>query len=163
MNQIFHRALTSARIGSTLEPIGLSRDDGKRPDGMTLTPWQKGQRLVWDITCRDTLAPSYLNISCKAAGTVAENACRAKHSHYTQIKASNFLFAGLAFETMGPWCKESKSIIDKVGQRLIEESGDIRARKFLYNRLSLAIQQGNAASVLGTHPAKNVLEEIYSL
>jgi hypothetical protein len=34
----------------------LSRDDGKRPDGMTLVPWIKGQPLVWDVTayCRYT-------------------------------------------------------------------------------------------------------------
>jgi hypothetical protein len=25
---------------------GLSRDEGKRPDGMTLVPWIKGQPLV---------------------------------------------------------------------------------------------------------------------
>jgi hypothetical protein len=37
-------------VNSTLEPNGLSRDDGKRPDGMTLVPWIKGQPLVWDVT-----------------------------------------------------------------------------------------------------------------
>jgi hypothetical protein len=29
--------------------IRLSRDDGKRPDGMTLVPWIKSQPLVWDV------------------------------------------------------------------------------------------------------------------
>jgi hypothetical protein len=42
--------LTSIHVNSTLEPNGLSRDDGKRPDGMTLVPWNKGQPLVWDVT-----------------------------------------------------------------------------------------------------------------
>jgi hypothetical protein len=39
---------------STLEPNGLSRDDGKRTNGMTLVPWIKGQPLVWDVTIVDT-------------------------------------------------------------------------------------------------------------
>jgi hypothetical protein len=43
-------------VNSTLEPNGLSRDDGKRPDGMTLVPWIKGQPLVWEVTVVDTLA-----------------------------------------------------------------------------------------------------------
>lgn len=163
LNRIINRALTSAHISSTLEPIGLSRDDGKRPDGMTLAPWSKGKRLVWDATCVDTLAPTYLNGSLKAVGSAAELACSRKHEHYTNIKASNFLFVGLAFETMGPWCKESKRFIDSIGKHLIKESGDIRARKFLYNRISMAIQQGNAASVLGTRPQENNLFEIYNL
>lgn len=130
---------------------------------MTVAPWRNGQRLVWDVTCGDTLTPSHLNASSKVAGSVAENACKAKHKRYTQIEASNFLVVGLPFETMGPWCKESKSIIDKIGNLLIKESGDIRARKFLYNRISLAIQPGNASSVLRTYSVQDNLEEIYSL
>jgi hypothetical protein len=37
-------------VNSTLVPNGLPRDDGKRPGGMTLVPWIKGQPLVWDVT-----------------------------------------------------------------------------------------------------------------
>jgi hypothetical protein len=47
-------------VNSILEPNGLSRDDGKRPDGMTLVSWIKGQPLVWDVTVVDTLADSYV-------------------------------------------------------------------------------------------------------
>jgi hypothetical protein len=43
LNNIIQRVLSSAHIHSTLEPTGFSRDDGKRPDGVTLTPWSKGQ------------------------------------------------------------------------------------------------------------------------
>ena len=130
---------------------------------MTLAPWSKGKRLVWDVTCVDTLAPSYLNLSFTAAGSAAELACKRKHEHYTKIKESNFLFVGLAFETLGPFCKESKSFVDSIGKLLIEESGDKRARKFLYNRISMAIQQGNAASILGTHPSENHFSEVFNL
>jgi hypothetical protein len=57
---IINRSLTSILVNSTLEPNGLSRDDEKRPDGMTLIPWIKGQPLVWDVTVVDTLADSYV-------------------------------------------------------------------------------------------------------
>jgi hypothetical protein len=50
INSIINRSLTSIHVNSTLEPNGLSRDNGKHPDGMTLVPWIKGQPLVWDIT-----------------------------------------------------------------------------------------------------------------
>lgn len=163
LNRIVHRALTSARHSSLLEPIGISRDDGKRPDGVTLAPWSKGQRLVWDVTCVDTLAASYLKSTSKKAGSAAERACIHKHDYYTHTKASHFLFVGLAFETLGPWCIETKKFIDTVGRMLIEESGDIRAKYFLKNRISLAIQQGNAISILGTRPSDNQLDEIYNL
>jgi hypothetical protein len=94
--------LTSIHFNSTLEPNGLSRNDGKRPDGMTLVPRIKGQPLVWDVTIVDTLADNYvLNIS-EVSGFAAEIACKHK---YSSIISSNYIFKGLAFETLGPWCK----------------------------------------------------------
>jgi hypothetical protein len=38
INSIINRSLTSIHVNSILKPNGLSRDDGKRPDGMTLVP-----------------------------------------------------------------------------------------------------------------------------
>src|SRR5689334_24625407 len=59
-NAVILRALRSAEVPSIAEPAGCSREDGKRPDGMTLVPWKRGRALVWDFTCRDTFAPSYI-------------------------------------------------------------------------------------------------------
>ena len=42
LNDIVKRVLSSAHIPSRLEPAGLLRSDGKRPDGVTLAPWQSG-------------------------------------------------------------------------------------------------------------------------
>src|SRR5579872_7077913 len=42
INDIIWRALTKAGVPSTKEPYGLSRTDGKRPDGLTLIPWSSG-------------------------------------------------------------------------------------------------------------------------
>jgi hypothetical protein len=72
INSIISRSLTS----TTLEPNGLSRDDGKGPDGMTLVPWIKGQPLVWDVTIVDTLADSYVLKTSKVSGFAAEMACK---------------------------------------------------------------------------------------
>src|SRR6218665_315038 len=50
INDIIWRALTKAEVPSTREPTGLFRDDGKRPDGTTLIPWERGKYLAWDAT-----------------------------------------------------------------------------------------------------------------
>ena len=42
------------------EPSGLFRSDGKRPDGLTLIPWQRRLSLTWDVTVATTLADSYI-------------------------------------------------------------------------------------------------------
>ena len=43
LNDILKRAFQSAEIPCLLEPPGLFREDGKRPDGITLLPWKMGQ------------------------------------------------------------------------------------------------------------------------
>jgi hypothetical protein len=70
---------------------------------------------------------------------------------------------GLAFETLGPWCKETIDFINVIGDRLIAESGDSKSKKFLFERISLAIQRGNAESIRGTFPDSALLSEIFAL
>jgi len=44
LNDILWQAFKRASVPAVKEPAGLSRDDGKRPDGVTLLPWAKGKR-----------------------------------------------------------------------------------------------------------------------
>jgi hypothetical protein len=54
------------------------------------------------------------------------------------------------------------SFINVIGNRLIAESGDSKSKKFLFEKISLAIQRGNAASIRGTF-ADSSLSEIFVL
>lgn len=89
LNNIVHRSFMSVNVPPKLEPSGLSRDDGKLPNGLTLIPWEKGQSLVWDATCIDTLADSYLSKSISKEGFAVELAQNKKHSKCTYIKSLN--------------------------------------------------------------------------
>jgi hypothetical protein len=73
------------------------------------------------------------------------------------------VFKGLAFETLGPWFKEALDFINVIGNRLIAESGDSKSKKFFFERISLVIQCGNAASIRGTFPDSAILSEIFVL
>jgi hypothetical protein len=59
--------------------------------------------------------------------------------------------------------KEAIDFINVIGNRLIAESGDSKSKKFLFERISLAIQRGNAASIRGTFPDSAILSEIFVL
>jgi len=50
-NDILAPTLRSVSVPAMLEPPGLIRGDGKRPNGMTLVPWSGGRSMVWDFTC----------------------------------------------------------------------------------------------------------------
>ena len=50
----------------------MTRLGGKRPDGLTLIPWQGGKPSTWDVTVVCTLAASYLSSSARSAGAAAD-------------------------------------------------------------------------------------------
>ena len=67
MNETIRHALVFGGVPAVLEPVGVCREDGKRPDGISLIPWWWGLPLLWDFTCSDTLAPSNLSTSASGA------------------------------------------------------------------------------------------------
>ena len=61
LNNIILRAINAADVPAVnlvKEPSGLNRQNGKRPDGLSLIPWQSGKPLLWDVTLASTLAGS---------------------------------------------------------------------------------------------------------
>ena len=58
-NDIIHRALTSAHIPSRLEPNGIYRSDGKRPDGITVVPWKREADSCYGTPLAQTPSPHH--------------------------------------------------------------------------------------------------------
>lgn len=164
VNELIKRALMSAEIPSRLEPKSLTQHDERRPDGLTLSPWSNGRCLAWDFTCPDTLAPSHLNTAVTGPGLVANDAEKMKRAKYSCL-TSTFCFVPVAIETMGALGEEAEGFVYELGGRITEVSGERRATEFLFQRLSIAVQRGNAASVLGTVDSSNNknLDVIYYL
>ena len=149
INDIVCRSLVAAKVPSRLEPNGLYRSDGKRPDGISLAPWKNGKCLIWDATCPDTYAPSHLAVAAGGAGEVAEQAEQAKCHKYSALE-SKFFFVPIAIETSGVFGPSAYTFLKELGSRLMSVTMDSQARHYLFQRISVAVQRGNAASVLGT-------------
>ena len=148
VNDIIHRALSAAQLPSRLEPTGLSRSDGKRPDGVTLVPWRSGRLLVWDATCPDTFAPSHQPSATREAGAVAALAERNKEEKYAALN-QHHIFTPVAIETAGPFGPETFTFLRELGCRLKQATGEAKSFSYLLQRLSVAVQRGNAAAVMG--------------
>ena len=151
INSVIQRSLAAAQIPSTLEPTGLSRSDGKRPDGATIAPWKSGRPLVWDATCPDTYAASYVIQSTSEARAVAKLAETKKRDKYLAIARSHH-FVPVAVETSGAFGPEALELFDDIARRIRIVSQEVKSRAFLFQRISVALQQGNASAVLGTAP-----------
>ena len=150
------------QYAAVLEPVGVCRDDGKRPDGMSLIPWRRGLPLLWDFTCSDTLVPSHLATCVHGAGRLADSSEAHKRRKYSSLTAT-FHFSPVSLETLGAWGSSARELIKIIGSRVMERIGDVHATRFLIQQVSLDIQHGNVASVMATIPPSSDWAEFISL
>ena len=94
-NETIRRALVSGGIPAVLETVGVAREDGKRPDGMSLIPWEEGRPLLWDFTCSDTMALSHRDQATSGPSEVACTAESLKMCKYSSL-TSTYSFAPFA-------------------------------------------------------------------
>ena len=106
ITDVVRRGLSAAGIPPMLEPSGLDRGDGTRPDGITVYPYSRGRCLIWDATCVNTFASSELIRVAFAAGSVADAAEVRKIAKYAEL-SRRFIFQPVAVETSGAMGKST--------------------------------------------------------
>ena len=79
---------------------------------------------------------------------MAATAEERKEEKYHCLPLSHWL-SPLSIETMGAIGPKSLSLLKDVGRRIASETGEPHSTDFLLQQLSLAVQWGNCASVLG--------------
>ena len=124
---------------------------GHRPDGITLVPWQSGRAVAWDVTIVTTLADSYLPASSALAASAAEAAATRKEAKYADLPAS-FSFQPIAVETLGPINESAVDFLRELGRRISVKTNDERQTAFLFQRLSVTMQQFNAVILHDSFP-----------
>ena len=65
-------------------------------------------------------------------------------------------FVPFAIETSGVWGEQAMELVTEIGRRIAEVSHDSRSTSFLRQRISVAVQRGNAACVNGTLQANKL-------
>ena len=160
INNLLKRALVQAKIPAVNEPANLSRKDGKRPDGLTLTTWKTGKCLIWDATVADTLCDTYVSSCSKNPGAAADTRETVKNSHYKDL-AKDYCFIPVGVETLGSWGSEGHKLVKEIGKKVMEETGEKRSAFYLFQQISMIIQRGNASCVIGTVPHSEGLEEVF--
>ena len=93
--------------------------------------------MVWDFTCTDTLASSYLKFSSKEAGKVARNAETAKLKKYENLN-QNYEVIPVAVETLGQWGSFGSNLVQQIGEKLKNETGEPRSTSYLFQSIGIA-------------------------
>ena len=109
-----------------------------------LVPWRVDKFLVWDATCKDTFAPSYISYAAREACLVAKQGA--------QVSPSGCLPHLCPSGSGDLWCLwQGSSCFNKdFGHRLEQSTGEAKSGLYLLQRMSVAVQRGNTAAVLGS-------------
>ena len=112
-----------------------------------MVPWQRGKILVCDVTCSDSLA-------IREPGAVSAAAEHRKRSKYSHLNATHH-FIPIAVETLGVLGEDAHSFFWDLAKRLEAVNEDRRSHQLLLQQVAVAVQRGNAASVLGSIASRN--------
>ena len=156
MNDLIARSFSAAGVPVAKEPTGLSRSDGKRPDGLSLVPWQNGKVLCWDVTVICPLADSYISVAARDAGAAAELAASRKElkMKYAGLDG-RYVFAPIAFENLGVPSASARQLLSDLGRRLTDISGESRETSYLFQRFSFLVQRFNAVLLHDSLPDRD--------
>jgi len=88
---------------------------------------------------------------------VADLAEERKTNKYSSLGAG-YSFTPVAIETLGAMGKRSQAFVRELGHRVTQCTGEVKARTYLLQRLSVALQRGNAVSVMGSVGGRSGLD-----
>ena len=74
-----------------------------------------------------------------------------------------YSFTPLAVETLGALGEEASVFFRELGQRNATDTGEPRSCQFLLQRLSVIVQRGNAACILGTVSSARGLDAVFQI
>lgn len=147
-NECLSRSLATAGLPNVLEPPNVT--ESLRPDGLTTIPFNSGKSLAWDFTSPHPMVAAYLNIAYNR-GAVSNLSEEKKDKKYQSLN-DRYCFTPVAIDTIGAYGDKARVLIKEVGKRIARRTGDIKATSFFRQRLSVAIQRGNAKTLLWSVP-----------
>ena len=92
---------------------------------------------------------SHIGSTATKPGSAAQKTAQNKIDKYSKL-ASTHIFYPFAIETGGTWHEMAIELTQEIGRRITTITEDTRETIFLFQRLSMALQRGNAVSFHNT-------------
>ena len=100
--------------------------------------------MVWDITVPDTYADSHIDKTAIKPGAAVDKAAQNKIDKYARLASIHIFYP---FETTGTWHDMAIELTQEIDRRITIITSETT---FLFQRLSMALQSGNAVSFQNT-------------
>ena len=107
---------------------------------------------TWDFTCVHRLAASYQSVAVAEGPGAANIAEDRKMTKYSELEG-NHLIQPVAIETTGALGSTTAIFLKNLGKRIARITDERRSGEFLRQRLGIAVQIGNCATLQETFPS----------
>ena len=130
---------------------GLVPGSQSRPADIFVENWINGGKFAFDVS---VVSPTQEAIILRAAESPAAAIDMRKSSknraHFENCRAQGIAFKPLVVETFGGWDADAVKILKKLGRHSARRRGknDALEIKYFFQRLSVALQRGNAALLI---------------
>ena len=102
-----------------------------------------------DVTVPETYAELHISHTAREAGAAANRASASKTAKYIALSVSH-IFVLVAVETAGTWGQSAIELVQEIGRCITMVTEETRETMFLLQRLSIALQKGNAIAFQST-------------
>ena len=145
------KVLTTPHAGDWLLSPPLTVMGLRLSDGTTPVIWSRRKPLVRDVTVPDTYAASHIQATANSTGAAAEKVFDNKKIKYSGLVTTH-IFIPIAVEISVVWCSQSAQFDEDLGRRITAVTNEPLETIYLYQRLSVSLQRGNAVAFNNTFP-----------
>ena len=149
-DNIFREA-QHASLNPTKEMPGLILNSQSRPADVYIGNWIDGRKMAFDVSVVSPTQESILHRAADSAAAAIEMRKSAKmRTHFNNCRAEGIAFQPLVVETFGGWDKDALKFLKDIARLDARRwaKNDALEIKHFFQRLSIALQKGNAALLI---------------
>ena len=151
IRDIIFREAQHASLNPTKEMPGLVPNSQSRPADIFVANWVDGRRMAFDVTVISPTQDSVLHRAADRAAAAIETRKSAKiRAHFEHCRLQGIAFQPLVVETFGGWDGDAVKYLKDIARLDARRWGknDSLEIKHFFQRLSIALQRGNAALLI---------------
>ena len=123
----------------------------ERPADVFIENWIDGGKLAFDVSVVSPTQDAIIHRAADSPAAAIEMRKASKNrAHFENCRAQGIAFKPLVVETFGGWDADAVKLLKKLGRHSARRRGkdDAVEIKHFFQRLSVALQRGNAALLL---------------